>query len=50
MKKIVQSSEVYTVSCKLLNQFSLNLVCKVLYMESIKYVNLIEISSVVIEI
>ena len=38
------------ISCKLLSRFSSNLVCDVVYMEGIKYVNLIEISPVVIEI
>ena len=38
------------ISCKLLNRFSLNLVCKVMYMKGIKYVNLIEIGSVFVEI
>ena len=33
-----------------LTRFSSNLVCKVVYMEGTKYVNLIEISMVVIEI
>ena len=33
-------------SCKLLNRLSSNLVCKVVYMEGIKYVNLIEIGPV----
>ena len=37
-------------SHKLLGQFLSNLVCRVAYIEDIKYVNLIEISSVVIEI
>ena len=35
---------------KILSQFSSNLVCKVVYMEGIKYVNLIEISLAAIEI
>ena len=33
-----------------MDQFLSNLVCKVVYMEGIKYVNLIEIGPVVIEI
>ena len=40
----------HVLSCELLSQFSSNLVCRVVYMESIEYVNLIEIGSVVIEI
>ena len=35
---------------KLLSWFPLNSVCQVVYMESIKYINLIEIDCVVIEI
>ena len=35
---------------KLLGWFPLNLVCRVMYMEGIKYVNLIEIGTVVMEI
>ena len=38
------------ISCELLRWFSSNLVCRVTYMESIKYVNMIEINWVVIEI
>ena len=38
------------ISRKLLSQFSSNLVCKVMYMEGIKYATLIEIGPVVIEI
>ena len=38
------------ISRKLLGRFSSNLVCKVMYMEGIKYVNLMEIGPVVIEI
>ena len=38
------------VYLKLLNQFHSNVVCKVVYMEGIKCVNLIEIGPVVIEI
>ena len=37
-------------SCELLGRFLSNLVCRVVYMEGIKYVNLIEIGPVVIEI
>ena len=37
-------------SCKLLSRFLSNLICRVTYMEGIKYVNLIEIGLVVIEI
>ena len=37
------------ISYKLLIRFSLNVVCKVVYMEGIKYVNLIEISPAVIK-
>ena len=37
-------------SCELLGLFSSNKVCRVAYMEGIKYVNLIESSPVVIEI
>ena len=40
----------HVLSCDLLCQFSSNLVCRVVYMESIQHVNLIEIGSVVIEI
>ena len=39
-----------TVSCKLLSHFSSNLACKVMYMQGIKYLTLIEICPVVIEI
>ena len=39
-----------TCICKLLSRFLSNLVCRVAYMEGIKYVNLIEIGLVVIEI
>ena len=35
---------------ELLGQFSSNLVCRVAYMDGIKYVNMIEIGPVVIEI
>ena len=45
VKKIGQLSET-TISRKLLSRFSPNLVCKVVYMEGIKYVNLIEIGPV----
>ena len=38
------------ISRKLLGRFLSNLVCSVAYMEGIKYVNLIEIGPVVIEI
>ena len=38
------------ISRELLDQFLSNLVCRVAYMEGIKYVNLIEIGPVVIEI
>ena len=38
------------ISRKLLSQFLSNLVCRVVYVEGIKYVNLIEIGPVVIEI
>ena len=38
------------ISHELLGQFLSNLVCRVAYMEGIKYVNLIEICPVVIEI
>ena len=38
------------VSHKLLGRFLSNLVCRVVYIEDIKYVNLIEIFPVVIEI
>ena len=38
------------ISCKVLGQFLSNLVCRVTCMEGIKYMNLIEIGSVVIEI
>ena len=38
------------ISQKLLSQFTSILVCKVVYMEGITYVNLIEIGPVVIEI
>ena len=38
------------ISHELLRRFLLNLVCRVAYMEDIKYMNLIEISPVVIEI
>ena len=38
------------ISHKLLSRFSLNLLCKVVYMGCIKYVNWIEIGPVVIEI
>ena len=48
MKKIGQFSEAYILQTTKPN-FS-NLVCKVVYMEGIKYLNLIEISPVVIEI
>ena len=48
MKKIGQFSErCISQTTKLI---SLNLVCKVVYMEGIKFVNLIEIGPVVIEI
>ena len=39
-----------TYLTNLLGQFLLNLACRVAYMEGIKYVNVIEISPVVIEI
>ena len=48
MNKIEQFSEAYI--SQLLNRFSSNLVCKVMYMEGIKSVNLIEIGPVIIEI
>ena len=38
------------ISHELLDQFLSNLVCRVAYMEGIKYVNLIEIGPVVIDI
>ena len=38
------------ISCELLGRFLSNLVCRDAYMEGIKYVNLIEIGIVVIEI
>ena len=38
------------ISHELLSQFLSNLVCRVAYMEGIKYVNLIEIDPVVIEV
>ena len=38
------------ISRKLLSQFLSNLICRVAYMKGIKYVNLIEIGIVVIEI
>ena len=49
-KKMGQFSGTHVLSCELLGQFSSNLVCRFVYMESIQYVNLIEIGSVVIEI
>ena len=48
-KKKNEEHQAIFITCKLLIQFSSNLVCKV-YMEGINYVNLIEISPVVIEI
>ena len=48
MKNIGQFSK--HISHTLLGQFSLNLACRVVHMEGIKHVNLIEISPVVIEI
>ena len=48
MKKIGQFSEAYTLQTT--KPIFSNLVCEVVYMEGIKYVNLIEISPVVIEI
>ena len=48
MKEMRQFSE--HISCELLSQFLSHLVCRVAYIEGIKYVNLIEISPVVIEI
>ena len=47
MKKIGQS--LGTHISQTTGQISLNLVCRILYMEDIKYVNLIEIDPVVIE-
>ena len=38
------------ITRELLSRFLLNLVCRVAYIEGIKYVNLIEIGPVVIEI
>ena len=38
------------ISHKLLNRFSSNLVCEVMYMKGIKHVNLVQISPVVVEI
>ena len=38
------------ISGKILNQCSSNSVCKVMYMKGIKYVNLIEVGPVIIEI
>ena len=49
MKKIGQFSEAY-ISQTTINRFSSYLVCEFMYMEGIKYVNLIEIGPVVIEI
>ena len=49
MKKIGQFSETH-ISINLLDRFLLNLICQVVYMEGIKYINLIEIGPVVIEI
>ena len=48
VKKMGQFQE--HISRKLLDSFLLNLVCRVVFMGSIKYVNLIEFSSVVTEI
>ena len=48
-EKIRQFSEAYILQT-ILSRFSSNLVCKVVYMEGIKCVNLIEIGPVVIEI
>ena len=48
MKKIGQFSETHI--SKLRSRFPLNLVCQVVYMEGIKYVNSIEIGPVFIEI
>ena len=38
------------ISCELLSQFPSDLVCRVAYITAIKYVNLIEIDPVVIDI
>ena len=48
MKKMVNIQD--HISCKLLSRFLSNFVCRVMYMEGIKNVNLIEIGPVVIEI
>ena len=48
MKKIGQFLETHI--SKLLGRFFSNLVCHVVYMEGLKYVNFIEIGPVVIEI
>ena len=50
MNKIMQFIRNIRISRELLSQFSSNLVCKVMYMEGIKHVNLIEINPVIIEI
>ena len=50
VNKIMQFIRNIRISCELLSQFSSNLVCKVMYMEGIKHVNLIEINPVIIEI
>ena len=49
VKKMGQFSETY-ISHELLGRCLSNLVCRVAYTEDIKYVNMIEIGSVVIEI
>ena len=46
VKKIGKFSKAY-ISHKLLSQCSSNLVCKIVYMQDIKHVNLIEIGPVV---
>ena len=50
MKKIDQFSEIHIPKTTESISFKFLLVCKVIYMEEIKYVNLIEIGPVVIEI
>ena len=47
MKKIQRVSGTRTVSQELLGLFLSNLVCKVLYMKTLKYVDLIEIGAIV---
>ena len=50
MKKKVKKIGQEHISCELLGRFLSNLVCRVAYMEGIKFMNFIEISPVVIEI